>query len=82
MAADGDQALEIVRSWNPELAIVDVEMPGKNGFDVLSALRGDPLTFDIPVILLTACQHDKEVIRARELGANIMSSSRLFPQSS
>jgi DNA-binding response OmpR family regulator len=70
VAADGDQALQIARSWHPDLAVVDVEMPGKNGFDVLSSLRGDLLTVDIPVILLTACQQDQEVIRGLQLGAN------------
>ncbi len=69
-AADGDHALEIVRSWQPDLAVVDVEMPGKNGFEVLASLRGDLMTFDIPVILLTACQQDKEVIRGLQLGAD------------
>jgi DNA-binding response OmpR family regulator len=70
LAADGDKALEIVRSWQPDLALVDIEMPGKNGFEVLASLRGDLTTFDIPVILLTACQQDKEVIRGVQLGAN------------
>ncbi len=70
VAADGDKALEIVRSWQPDLAVIDIEMPGKNGFEVLASLRGGLMTFDIPVILLTACQQDKEVIRGVQLGAN------------
>jgi len=68
--ADGNQALAIAQSWNPDVALVDVEMPGKNGFDVLSSLRSDLLTFDIPVILLTACQRQSEVIQGLQLGAN------------
>jgi len=70
VAADGDQAIEMARSWHPELAIVDVEMPGKNGFEVLTALRADSLTFDIPVILLTAYQGGEKVMRGRDMGAN------------
>lgn len=53
-AADGAQALELVRARRPALAILDSSMPHMTGEEVAAALRGDPETASIPVILLTA----------------------------
>ncbi len=53
-AADGDEALEKVRSCQPDLVILDVQMPEKDGFQVFAALRADPSTATVPVIMLTA----------------------------
>ena len=70
IAADGAEALEISRNWQPELAILDVNMPTRSGFEVLSALRDDPLTREIRIILLTARQQETDVIRGFGLGAD------------
>jgi DNA-binding response OmpR family regulator len=70
VASDGGTALELIRSWQPDLAVLDVNMPNRNGFEVLSSLRNDPLTRDIRVILLTARQQETDVIRGFGLGAD------------
>jgi CheY-like chemotaxis protein len=70
VATNGGEALELVRSWQPDLAVLDVNMPNRNGFEVLSELRNDPLTRDIRVILLTARQQETDVIRGFGLGAD------------
>jgi CheY-like chemotaxis protein len=70
IAADGAEALEVSRSWQPELVILDVNMPTRSGFEVLSTLRDDPLTREIRVILLTARQQETDVIRGFGLGAD------------
>ena len=70
VASDGGAALELIRSWQPDLAVLDVNMPNKSGYEVLSSLRNDPLTNNIRVILLTARQQETDVIRGFGLGAD------------
>ncbi len=70
VATDGSAALETIRSWQPDMAVLDVNMPNRSGFEVLSALRNDPLTREIRVILLTARQQETDVIRGFGLGAD------------
>jgi len=52
-AMDGEQALEMVGTENPDLVILDVQMPKKNGFGVFQELRSNDATRDIPIIMLT-----------------------------
>jgi CheY-like chemotaxis protein len=70
VATNGGQALALMRSWQPDLAVLDVNMPDRNGFEVLSELRNDPLTRDTRVILLTERQQETDVIRGFGLGAD------------
>ena len=70
VATDGAAALEMIRSWHPDMAVLDVNMPNRSGFEVLSALRNDPLTREIRVILLTARQQETDIIRGFGLGAD------------
>ena len=58
---DGASALESITQDPPDLAILDVMMPGLSGFDVLRKLRQDPATADLPVILLTAKSRDTDI---------------------
>jgi two-component system, OmpR family, phosphate regulon response regulator PhoB len=60
-AQDGKQALEAVRGHRPDLILLDVMMPGLDGFQVLQQLKADGATQDIPVIMLTARGHEKDV---------------------
>lgn len=53
-APGGREALELIHNWLPDLVILDLMMPEVTGFDVLSNLRADPKTADIPVVILTA----------------------------
>ncbi len=53
-AGDGEEALRLARSEPVRLILLDIMMPGMSGFEVLSALRADPKTKDIPVIIITA----------------------------
>jgi signal transduction histidine kinase/CheY-like chemotaxis protein len=52
-ASDGEQALELARTLQPRAITLDVLMPGMDGWSVLEALKGDPATRDIPVIMVT-----------------------------
>ena len=53
-ATDGNQALTMARAEHPDLLVLDWMMPGLSGLAVAQALRQDPATADIPIIMLTA----------------------------
>ncbi len=67
---DGAEALELVASEQPALAILDVMMPRMTGYEVTRALREVPATRDIPVILLTARVQEADETRGFEAGAD------------
>lgn len=68
--ADGAQALELVRRTAPALVITDVMMPTLDGFGLLRALRADPKTATIPVIMLSARAGDEAHVHGLEAGAD------------
>jgi CheY-like chemotaxis protein len=61
-AADGEEALQKTRSHNPDLILLDLQMPIRNGYEVLGELRPDPRYAVLPIIALTASamQGDRE----------------------
>jgi twitching motility two-component system response regulator PilH len=69
-AADGEEALERARQALPALVFLDVAMPGKDGYAVLSELRSDPATRPVPVILLTGQDQEQDVARGLQWGAD------------
>jgi CheY-like chemotaxis protein len=70
-AWDGDEALEKVREENPDLVLLDVSMPKKDGFQVLEEIRADPRISHIPVIIVTAARvGQKDVREGLALGAD------------
>jgi CheY-like chemotaxis protein len=68
VAADGRKALDAVRRWRPQAAVLDVNMPGMDGYEVLAALRAENLP--VRVMLLTARQRESDIIRGFTLGAD------------
>ena len=68
LAADGPKALDATRRLRPQAAILDVNMPGMDGYEVLAAIRGENLP--VHVMLLTARQQENDVIRGFTLGAD------------
>jgi len=69
-ARDGREALEKVRAERPELVILDIMMPYRDGFGVLQEIRRNPSTRDLPVILLTARSSDADTLRGWQEGAD------------
>jgi signal transduction histidine kinase/CheY-like chemotaxis protein len=70
-AADGEETLQRLRADQPDLVLLDVNMPKKNGFEVLAEMRGDPELAHIPVIMLTAARASPRDIReGLSLGAD------------
>ncbi len=70
-AYDGKEGLEKVRSEKPDLLVLDVMMPYMDGFEVLKALRREPETEALPVIMLTAKAQDKDVFEGYHYGADM-----------
>ena len=79
-AADGQQALAAAREHQPDLAVLDVMMPGLNGYEVTRQLRADETTAHIPVILLTARVQEADVSRGFEAGADDYLRKPFSPQ--
>ena len=65
-ANDGLQALSAVETEKPDLILLDVMMPGLNGFEVAEKLKENPETRDIPIIFLTALNATSDVVRGFE----------------
>jgi len=68
-ASDGVQALEMIRSAQPDIIALDLLMPKKNGFEVLQEVKSDPDLKNIPVVVLSNLGQDEEIKRALQMGA-------------
>ena len=79
-ARDGAAALAVAQERRPDLAVLDVMMPGLNGYEVTQRLRADDATRDIPVILLTARVQEADVNRGFEAGADDYLRKPFSPQ--
>src|SRR3989344_1886674 len=64
----GKEALEKAKEVRPDIVLLDVVLPGMNGFEVLEALRKDPDLKNVSVIILSNLNQDKDKQRAKELG--------------
>ncbi len=69
-AADGDSALQMARTRLPDLIILDLMLPKKNGREVAMALRSEPSTRGIPIIMLTALSAENDVVLGLQIGAD------------
>lgn len=68
-ATNGEKALELARRQpRPDLILLDIKMPGMDGYSVLAHLKADPLTTDIPVIFVTALSESTDEARGLKLG--------------
>ncbi|MCY7407177.1 MAG: hybrid sensor histidine kinase/response regulator [Alkalinema sp. CAN_BIN05] len=69
MAVDGEDALSKVAQNPPELILLDVQMPGIDGFEVCKQLKADKATSDIPIIFMTALSDTDSKVKGLALGA-------------
>ncbi|NUT57059.1 MAG: response regulator [Thermoleophilia bacterium] len=79
-AADGDEALRLIRERRPDLVVLDVMMPGRNGYEITRSLRADEETSAIPVILLTARVQEADVSQGFDAGADDYLTKPFSPQ--
>ncbi|MBP2299659.1 response regulator transcription factor [Azospirillum picis] len=69
IARDGEEALQSVTAFTPDLILLDAMMPKRDGFDVCQTLRNDPAWRSLPIIMLTARSRDVERQKGLALGA-------------
>jgi len=69
-AADGPQALDILKEWRPNAVLVDLMMPGMDGLTLCRKLRDQPSTCGIPVVFLTARGHAQDREAGMQAGAS------------
>lgn len=67
-AADGEEALRLVREAKPDLLVLDKVMPKLDGFEVIRALSEDPQTSEVPIVMLTERTNEDDVLGGLSLG--------------
>ena len=69
-AEDGEAALKQTLALLPDLVVLDIMMPAMTGFEVLAALKQNPSTSSIPIILVSAQSNEENILKGLRLGAN------------
>lgn len=69
-AEDGEKGVEKAASLLPRLVLLDLVLPYKDGFEVINALRDDPSTRRIPILILSVKDREEDVVKALNLGAD------------
>jgi CheY-like chemotaxis protein len=69
-AQDGNDGLRLARTENPDLIVLDLILPGLNGYEVCAMLKGDRQRRDIPIIMLTARSQEKDAAEGKRVGAD------------
>ena len=70
VAVNGEEALEKVRTQNPDLVLLDIMMPRIDGYEVARTLRADPATADLPIIMLSAKAQEEDIQKGIDVGVN------------
>ncbi len=69
-APDGPQALAVLQDWTPDAILIDVMMPGMDGFTLCRTIREQPATRHIPVLFLSARGHARDTDEGLKAGAS------------
>lgn len=69
-AVNGEEALNLFKENQPNLLLLDVDMPVMDGFEVCAQLKNNPATADIPILMITAMEDDESIDKAFDLGAD------------
>ncbi|MGP8049159.1 MAG: response regulator [Desulfobaccales bacterium] len=84
VASDGFQAMDFLRregqhaeAPRPDLILLDLNLPGMDGREMLAEVKADPDLKAIPVVILTTSQSEKDVLKTYELGANCFITKRV-----
>lgn len=79
LAGDGEEALAVARQNKPDLVLLDVLMPKKDGYEVCRALKEDTATARIKVVIVTALAQQSDQEKARQAGADSYFSKPFSP---
>ena len=69
LATDGEMALEAIKSFVPQVILLDLILPKRSGFEVLEVIQSDPQFSGIPVIILSNLGQDTDITKGKQLGA-------------
>ena len=69
LAADGEEALGLLARKTFDMVLLDIEMPGMNGFQVLEKMTADPLLREVPVVVVSGVEGLDSVVRCIQMGA-------------
>lgn len=69
-ANNGQAALDIIAAEKPDLILLDLMMPGVDGFEVIRRVRENPETADIQIVILSALNSNEDIVKGFNMGAN------------
>lgn len=70
VASSGPEALRVAQAWSPDVVLLDVMMPGMDGYEVCRLMKANPQTAHVPVVMITALVDQAERVRGLEAGAD------------
>lgn len=79
-AGDGVEGLQKLHALKPDLVILDVIMPRKDGFEVLREIKTDPSLSEIPVVMLTVKTHNADIVQGLREGAELYLPKPFHPK--
>jgi DNA-binding response OmpR family regulator len=68
-AADGEEGLALIRRLRPDVVLLDIMLPKRNGYEICQTVKADPELRGIPILMLSARGQEVEVLKGLELGA-------------
>ena len=80
VASGGQEAVEVAQASRPDLILMDMMMPGKDGCQAAAEIKADPGLADIPIILVTAAQPHRLADQAAGIGIDLILSKTIPPQ--
>ncbi|MBD5544470.1 MAG: response regulator [Lachnospiraceae bacterium] len=80
LAESGEQALELVRKWNPQLVLTDISMPGMDGYELCRILKGSKKTKNIPIVFISAFDDPKDIMEGFSLGGEDYITKPFIPK--
>ncbi len=69
-AVDGEKGIESIKENVPDMVLLDLILPGIDGFEVLAKMKSDPVLVNIPVIILSNLGQQEDIEKGMEMGAN------------
>ncbi|VVA43628.1 PAS domain S-box [Candidatus Roizmanbacteria bacterium] len=78
VANDGKEGIEKIKSFFPDLILLDLIMPVKDGFEVLAELKADPVLSKLPVIVFSTLGQETDIKKALDLGAKLYINKSFF----